>query len=256
MSRSSRTVVGLLIDCPPSCAASVGGRPDTRSASSIRARLEGHLRTAGVDRVRSWRYGSSARSRSSADGRPGRPAQRQGRGCCWRRLLVHANQVVSVDRLFEFLWRGDPPDTAANTLQTYVSHLRRSLEPDRPPREPSRLLITREPGYSWPWSRTRSTPSGSSGWSGRRGWSSARRRTRRRRCCVRALSLWRGEPLADFTFEPFAQAEITRLDRAAARGARRPHRGRARPRRARRALRRAGAGSYASTRFASGCPAS
>jgi tetratricopeptide (TPR) repeat protein len=26
-----------------------------------------------------------------------------------------------------------------------------------------------------------------------------------------ALSLWRGEPLADFTFEPFAQSEITRL---------------------------------------------
>ena len=27
-----------------------------------------------------------------------------------------------------------------------------------------------------------------------------------------ALALWRGPPLADFTFEPFAQAEIARLD--------------------------------------------
>jgi DNA-binding SARP family transcriptional activator len=26
-----------------------------------------------------------------------------------------------------------------------------------------------------------------------------------------ALSMWRGEPLADFTFEPFARSEITRL---------------------------------------------
>ena len=62
-------------------------------------------------------------------------------------LVVHANQVVSTDRLFEFLWRGQPPDSAANTLQTYVSHLRRSLEPDRMPRQQSRLVITREPGY-------------------------------------------------------------------------------------------------------------
>lgn len=27
-----------------------------------------------------------------------------------------------------------------------------------------------------------------------------------------ALSLWRGPPLADFRYEPFAQTEITRLD--------------------------------------------
>jgi hypothetical protein len=57
------------------------------------------------------------------------------------------NQVVSTDRLLEFLWPGQPPESAANTLQTYVSHLRRSLEPDRMPRQRSRLLITREPGY-------------------------------------------------------------------------------------------------------------
>ena len=29
---------------------------------------------------------------------------------------------------------------------------------------------------------------------------------------VEALALWRGPPLADFTFEPFAQAEIRRLE--------------------------------------------
>jgi DNA-binding SARP family transcriptional activator len=56
------------------------------------------------------------------------------RACSWAALVVHANQVVSTDRLFEFLWRGQAPDGAANTLQTYVSHLRRSLEPDRMPR--------------------------------------------------------------------------------------------------------------------------
>jgi DNA-binding SARP family transcriptional activator len=46
-------------------------------------------------------------------------------------LVVQANQVASTDRLVEFLWHGQPLDSAANTLQTYVSHLRRSLEPDR-----------------------------------------------------------------------------------------------------------------------------
>lgn len=38
-------------------------------------------------------------------------------------------------------------ETAVNTLQTYVSHLRRALEPGRGRRQPSRLLVTREPGY-------------------------------------------------------------------------------------------------------------
>jgi DNA-binding SARP family transcriptional activator len=126
-------------------------------------------------------------------------------------LVVHANQVVSTDRLFEFLWRGQPPGSAANTLQTYVSHLRRRLEPARRPRQQSRLVITREPGYLLAVDRDQidavrferlvgearpildSAPDKAA----------ALLRT--------ALSLWRGEPLADFTFEPFAQSEITRL---------------------------------------------
>jgi DNA-binding SARP family transcriptional activator len=126
-------------------------------------------------------------------------------------LAVHANQVVSVDRLFECLWRGEPPDTAANTLQTYVSHLRRSLEPGRTPREPSRLLITREPGYLLAVEPDqidavrfeRLVRDARQALGTAPGTSAALLRT--------ALSLWRGEPLADFTFEPFAQADITRL---------------------------------------------
>jgi DNA-binding SARP family transcriptional activator len=126
-------------------------------------------------------------------------------------LAVHANHVVSVDRLFEFLWRGQPPDTAANTLQTYVSHLRRSLEPDRTPREPSRLLITREPGYLLAVDPEqidavrfeRLVTEGRRALGGAPDAAAALLRA--------ALSLWRGEPLADFTFEPFAQSEITRL---------------------------------------------
>ena len=126
-------------------------------------------------------------------------------------LAVHANKVVSTDRLFEFLWRREPPETAGNTLQTYVSHLRRTLEPGRAPREPSRLLVTRAPGYA-----LIIDPDGIDAIRFERLVESARAilgddpegaaeqlRT--------ALSLWRGEALADFTFEPFAQAEISRL---------------------------------------------
>jgi DNA-binding SARP family transcriptional activator len=54
-------------------------------------------------------------------------------------LLVRPNQVVSADDLIDQLWGEDPPDTARKTLQSYVTHLRRALGPDR--------LEWRAPGY-------------------------------------------------------------------------------------------------------------
>lgn len=64
------------------------------------------------------------------------------------RLLVDVNRVVSLDRLIDDLWDGEPPASATATLQSYISHLRRSLEPERPPRTPPSVLVTRPPGYS------------------------------------------------------------------------------------------------------------
>ena len=52
-------------------------------------------------------------------------------------LLVARGQVVSVDRLVEDLWNGEPPPRAIGALQAYVSHLRRALEPQRAPRTPA-----------------------------------------------------------------------------------------------------------------------
>src|SRR5258707_8439880 len=46
-------------------------------------------------------------------------------------LLLEANRVVSMDRLAEDVWGGDPPEGWATTVQTYIFHLRRALEPDR-----------------------------------------------------------------------------------------------------------------------------
>ena len=57
-------------------------------------------------------------------------------------LVAHANEVVSTDRLFEVLWGGEPPESGANTLQTYVAHLRGALDPDRAPRQASRTTAS------------------------------------------------------------------------------------------------------------------
>ena len=54
-------------------------------------------------------------------------------------LALHAGEVVSVERLIDTVWAGEPPDTARNTLQTYVRHLRQVLGGDR--------IQYRAPGY-------------------------------------------------------------------------------------------------------------
>src|SRR5205085_11935889 len=41
-------------------------------------------------------------------------------------LALDAGRVVSVDRLTDLLWGDEPPETAANALQVYVSQLRKA----------------------------------------------------------------------------------------------------------------------------------
>jgi DNA-binding SARP family transcriptional activator/tetratricopeptide (TPR) repeat protein len=60
------------------------------------------------------------------DGEPGAlggPRQR----AVLARLALAAGQVVTVDRLIDDVWAGNPPATATNTVQSYVSLLRRAL---------------------------------------------------------------------------------------------------------------------------------
>src|ERR687888_2335927 len=54
-------------------------------------------------------------------------------------LLLHANEVVSRDRLIDELWGSAPPETAATALQVHVSQLRKVLGRD--------AIVTRSPGY-------------------------------------------------------------------------------------------------------------
>jgi DNA-binding SARP family transcriptional activator len=42
-------------------------------------------------------------------------------------LILRANRVVPADLLIDELWGDDPPETARNTLQTYVYRLRKVL---------------------------------------------------------------------------------------------------------------------------------
>ena len=46
-------------------------------------------------------------------------------------LLLDAGRVVSIDRLVEMLWSGDPPATAVASLQNFVAQLRKALGPGR-----------------------------------------------------------------------------------------------------------------------------
>ncbi|MHA6785803.1 BTAD domain-containing putative transcriptional regulator [Pseudonocardia saturnea] len=83
---------------------------------------------------------------AAADGRPIDPGSPKLRSLLTLLLADHG-RVVPLDRINETLWSSEPPATATGTLQSYVSQLRRLLEPDRAPRAAPSRLLTRPPGY-------------------------------------------------------------------------------------------------------------
>ena len=62
-------------------------------------------------------------------------------------LALHAGRPASADLLVESIWGPDAPPSALGTLQTYVSVVRRALEPDLPARTPSSYLTSSNLGY-------------------------------------------------------------------------------------------------------------
>ena len=121
-------------------------------------------------------------------------------------LLLNANEPVSADRLANALWGEEAPAGAAKTVQVYVSRLRKALDhPD--------LVATTPAGYCLHVAPDEldvdrfAQPGGGRPRGAGRGPAGARRTILRE-----ALALWRGPPLADLAFEPFAQAEIARLE--------------------------------------------
>ncbi len=120
-------------------------------------------------------------------------------------LLLHRREVVASDRLIDSLWGEEPPPAAQKTLQVYVSRLRKTLG--------NGLLQTRAGGYalglapdqldSERFERTMKEG---------RDFLDSGDPERAAAMLRGALSLWRGPPLADLTYEAFAASEVVRLE--------------------------------------------
>jgi DNA-binding SARP family transcriptional activator/pimeloyl-ACP methyl ester carboxylesterase len=128
-------------------------------------------------------------------------------------LLLHANEVVSSDRLAEALWGERPPATGSKALQMHVSELRDLLEPDRARGRPGRILVTRPPGYEL---RVEAGQLDLQRFEHAVGEARAAARAGLPRQAAdglrEALALRRGPALADLGFEDFLQSDIARLD--------------------------------------------
>ena len=128
-------------------------------------------------------------------------------------LLLRAGEPVSRERVIADLWGERPPDRADRTVQAVVSRLRRALGGE------AGRLVTSAAGYRL---RVESDELDLARFErlceeGRR--ALAADRPERAAARLRAaLEEWRGPPLADVAFEPFAAPEIARLEdlRAAA----------------------------------------
>jgi DNA-binding SARP family transcriptional activator len=118
-------------------------------------------------------------------------------------LLLHANEVVSADRIAEALWPGEIPKAAPKAIQVYVSALRKALGSARG------ALETHAPGYL-----LRVEP----GQLDLQRFEQLLARARAEEPAARAatlraaLGLWRGAPLADFAYDEFVLTEAARLE--------------------------------------------
>ncbi len=120
-------------------------------------------------------------------------------------LLVHANHVLSRDRLIDELWGDEPPETAVQSLQVYVSRLRKLL--------PSDTLLTRPPGYLLEVAPDELDLRCFEQLLAEGHEALAQGDAERAAIVLhQALALWRGPALAEFVFEQFAQPEIGRLE--------------------------------------------
>ena len=136
-------------------------------------------------------------------------------------LALHRGRPVSPDTLVDLLWGEAPPTAVTATLQGYVAGLRRALEPDRPARAPSEVLVTRQAGYALLLEEDALDAAGFEAAVGpdararradhppRPRWPSAGPLLDE---LDEALALWRGMPYAELEDAPAARAERARLE--------------------------------------------
>ncbi|SNX66206.1 transcriptional regulator [Streptomyces sp. TLI_55] len=123
-------------------------------------------------------------------------------------LLCARGGVVSVDRMIDQLWEGSPPARALVSLQSYVSNLRRVLEPSRARRAPAKVLVSSAPGYAvrlpqdavdaWRFEATLRRAQGASP-------------DESRRLLREALGWWRGPAFVEVADAGWAVTEVARL---------------------------------------------
>jgi len=128
-------------------------------------------------------------------------------------LVLRANHAVTTGDLIDGLWAADPPPSAGNLVQTYVSAWRKAVEPDRTGRGGGDRLFTAglgyrlriEPGELDLDQFTNAVADGQAVAAAGDPQAGAAR-------LGEALSLWRGPALADLTGVPFQQAAADRLE--------------------------------------------
>jgi ABC-type transport system substrate-binding protein/DNA-binding SARP family transcriptional activator len=107
-------------------------------------------------------------------------------------LALEPGRTVSVDRLAEGLWGETPPASAPKMIQLYISRLRKALDGD------GASILTHGRGYELQLDE--------------HDVDAVRFERLLEQHPRDALALWRGAALADLADEPFAAAEIRRLD--------------------------------------------
>jgi DNA-binding SARP family transcriptional activator len=120
-------------------------------------------------------------------------------------LLLHPNRAVSSDRVIEALWGERPPPTALQTVRVYVSQIRKALGNDVIRTLAAGYMLELRPDQLDAHRFERLLDEG-------RATIAVGDTATAAAILHEALDLWRGPALADFTFEPFAQAEIARLE--------------------------------------------
>lgn len=127
-------------------------------------------------------------------------------------LALHANQVLSTDRLIDDLWGPTPPTDPVNTIQVYIAQLRRLLEPHRAPRQAARVLTSVPPGYALVVDAAHLDTLEFAALLRQSHAAREEGRTVQGAAALRAaLALWRGDPLPELADAEFARAPLAHL---------------------------------------------
>jgi DNA-binding SARP family transcriptional activator len=118
-------------------------------------------------------------------------------------LLLHANEVVSSDRILDALWPEGPPRSGTTAVQVLVSRLRASLGAG------GERIVTRAPGYVL---RLEDGQLDLQRFERLLAAAEGEEPNGAARALREALALWRGPALADLAYEAFAQPAIGRLE--------------------------------------------